>query len=395
MRCRYALLWTLAIAFTLAGAAQAEGFRCVLTADDFQPVEVEITKLDGETIQFTRQTDNTSATLPAARVVRLEGAAGPRGETVSRPNSFVLSMTDGQRVTGRPLAIEGDDLRWQSPGQSARQVPLKRIESIVRGSPTDASARGATARRDELILENGDVVSGVIQSATADTVQCVNGDNQPIDVDWANVRAARFAAIGSPSPAEPAAFRVRLRDGSVLDFASLAFEPRSGFTAESGVSKTAFPAADVLAVEHRAGGTFNMLADLVPASATYAPYFPSNAQASPDRSGGVVTIAGHVARASILAKPRSILRWNLDGSATTFRTRFGMPDGRPLADVDVRIRLDDAIAFERKHVKAGQLSDVLSVPLGVAKSITLEVDFGDQFDVQDDLYWLEPALLKR
>ena len=87
------------------------------------------------------------------------------------------------------------------------------------------------------------------------------------------------------------------------------------------------------------------------------------------------------------------MRWSLDGAAKTFVARYAIPEGRSVADVTVRIKLDDKIVFERAHVHSGPPSDFVQLPLGGAKSLTLEVDFGETFDVQDDLYWIEPALL--
>ena len=53
------------------------------------------------------------------------------------------------------------------------------------------------------------------------------------------------------------------------------------------------------------------------------------------------------------------------------------------------------MVHEKKNVRAGTLSPVITVDLAGAKSLTLEVDYGAGTDVQDRLVWLEPALLKR
>ena len=52
------------------------------------------------------------------------------------------------------------------------------------------------------------------------------------------------------------------------------------------------------------------------------------------------------------------------------------------------------MAHEKKNFTAGQLSPVVLVPLGNAKSLTLEVEFGGNYNVQDRLNWIEPALVK-
>ena len=45
-------------------------------------------------------------------------------------------------------------------------------------------------------------------------------------------------------------------------------------------------------------------------------------------------------------------------------------------------------------ITAGEFSPVVLVPLGNAKSITLEVDFGGNYNVQDRVNFIEPALVK-
>ena len=60
----------------------------------------------------------------------------------------------------------------------------------------------------------------------------------------------------------------------------------------------------------------------------------------------------------------------------------------------VRILLDGAVVHERKDFTAGEISPVVAIPLGDAKKLTLEVDFGANFGVQGQFNWIEPALLK-
>ena len=77
-----------------------------------------------------------------------------------------------------------------------------------------------------------------------------------------------------------------------------------------------------------------------------------------------------------------------------FRTQYSIEGHAPYADVTVRILLDDKPAHETKDFTAGKLSPVILVPLGSAKTLTLEVDFGSNYNVQDRFNWIEPALTK-
>jgi hypothetical protein len=57
------------------------------------------------------------------------------------------------------------------------------------------------------------------------------------------------------------------------------------------------------------------------------------------------------------------------------------------------VKLDDKVVHETADFVAGKLADVVQVPLAGAKTLTLEVDYGKTYDVQDRFNWIEPALL--
>ena len=48
-----------------------------------------------------------------------------------------------------------------------------------------------------------------------------------------------------------------------------------------------------------------------------------------------------------------------------------------------------------KNVKAGRLHPVVALPLAQAKSISLEVDYGQNYATEDRFVWLDPALLRK
>jgi hypothetical protein len=92
----------------------------------------------------------------------------------------------------------------------------------------------------------------------------------------------------------------------------------------------------------------------------------------------------------------SRLVWEFDASSyKAFRTQYAIDGQLPYANVTVRIQLDDRVAHEAKDFRAGALSPLVVLDTRGAKRITLEVDYGDTYDVQDRFNWIEPALLKQ
>lgn len=397
-----------------AALAAPETIRCTILADDFEPREGRLTRVDDRGVQYIDLAGG-SQTLPFDRLVRLDNfpVADPKSKPPGKPApAFVIVFRDGQRWTGAPGKLEGDDLEWDTngvvggslPPTGLQRVPLKSVVAIASFNKANAveidRAASSSTTQDELRLTNGDVVAGVLAASDGKTVTSQSAEGQPIAVDWANVRLVKFASIANANdtasaPAAP--FRLSLRDGRIIDGHKIASEndTLTFSTASHGDAMKFANGDDILAIEHR-GGRARMLATVVPAASSQAPYFPS------DSSGGAagfevrptsIVISDISFRCSILAKPRSIVRWTLDGSSKSFVTRYGIPASRPLADATVRIRLDDKVVHEKTRVKSGDVSSLVRLPLGNAKSITLEVDYGDAYDVQDDLYWLDPALL--
>ena len=90
----------------------------------------------------------------------------------------------------------------------------------------------------------------------------------------------------------------------------------------------------------------------------------------------------------------SKLVYDLEAGWAGFRAQFAIDSDSPLADVTVRIYLDDKLAFEEKNVKAGRIYPVVVVPLKDAKTISLEVDYGENYATEDRFVWLDPALIR-
>jgi len=113
-----------------------------------------------------------------------------------------------------------------------------------------------------------------------------------------------------------------------------------------------------------------------------------------DVAGAPLLVAGRTFKRGIGVHSYSRLVYPLDGAYKAFRTRYGINDSLTRADVTVRILAGGKVVHEAKNVRPGVLSPVVSLDLGSAKTITLEVDFGAGYDVQDRLNWIEPALLR-
>ena len=136
-----------------------------------------------------------------------------------------------------------------------------------------------------------------------------------------------------------------------------------------------------------------------PSENVYIPFFGTD-QDYPAKMNQTVSgnrelrFGGRSFRRAIGVHSYSRLSWPLDGKYAAFRTQYGIEDDKVRADVTVRIKLDDKVAYEKKNVRAGMLSPVIVIDLAGAKKLTLEVDYGRGYDVQDRLNWIEPAIIR-
>lgn len=90
----------------------------------------------------------------------------------------------------------------------------------------------------------------------------------------------------------------------------------------------------------------------------------------------------------------TILDYDIAAGFSQFRSDVGLQkDDGDQGHVVVRVRVDGVAKFE-ETIAGGQPAKSVSIDLTGAKTLQLEVDFGDGFDVADHLVWGSPVLLK-
>ena len=95
--------------------------------------------------------------MPWPEVVSLEQRSVA---SVKTSDAFVLYTRNGQRLAGEPDSMSDDKLTWKSSLLSSVQVPLEEVSSIGRAG---AAMPPAVDKEDRVVLQNGDVLTGVIE----------------------------------------------------------------------------------------------------------------------------------------------------------------------------------------------------------------------------------------
>ncbi len=111
-------------------------------------------------------------------------------------------------------------------------------------------------------------------------------------------------------------------------------------------------------------------------------------------SGGPLQIAEVRYAEGLCTHSRTVLDYDLAGGFSQFRSDVGLQkDDGDQGHVIVRVRVDGVAKFE-EAIAGGRPAKAVSIDLTGAKTLQLEVDFGDGFDVADHLVWGNPVLLK-
>jgi hypothetical protein len=367
-----------------------------ITTADFQTRPAAFRGLSTDGAAVTWLASQQQATIPFDQFVSAQRSIADAAPTES---AFTLVMRGGDRLGGEPGPVVGEQLTWISPALGKILVPFNRLICINRGA--NPSVPDDAAKQDTVTLSNGDAVSGVFSNC-ADGKVALQTDNGATSIPLETVKRIVFAATGPAAVDSSRAFRIHLTDATVITVADASLDGSKLKLALRGKNAPVLeiPFASVTGVE-QLNGPVGWLSSLTPIENVQTPYlvggtsWPARFDLSVD--GSPLSFDDIVYNHGIGVHAYSRLVFAIDPQWKFFRTQYAIhsrrDDPRRYADVTVRIKLDDKVAREELHVRAGVLSPVVELDLNGAKTLTLECDFGPAGDTQAHLDWLESALL--
>jgi hypothetical protein len=357
-----------------------------LTDSHFSSRTVSVESIDSSGIHLS------SGVLPWNDVLEISQTVKPAGEAGGR---FSLLFHSGDVISGEPVSFNGDTLEWQSSRLGDMKFSIDSLAGIVQAGSNVADID--QARTDDVVrLANGDVTHGIITRIGADGVTIQTGDATPT-LAWNSVNAVLFStAPGSGRAEQGRMFRVQLGGGESLTVAAVALAGDKLSIILGDKTSRQIDAGMVVAIE-QLNGPIEWLTSRRPVENIYKPFFSENFPTRFDR-----TVADDkpirerypAFHHGIGCHSYSKLVYDLDGKWAEFRSQFAIDSDSPLADVTVRIYLDDKVVFEQKNVKARRVYPVVAIPLGAAKRLGLEVDYGENYATEDRFVWLDPALVR-
>jgi hypothetical protein len=366
------------ILLSLAATARADDWTLTDSQLNVSPIQLDA---------ITDQGLTAATTIPWKSVLEIS-----RTVATTPSDPYELFLIGGDHITGAAGGVVGENLVWKNTLLGQFAVPLDRVAAVVRGQ--DLPANLADSRADDVVqLSNGDTAHGVVSNVCALGVTLQAGD-ATTTLPWTNVTGVLFSSSPQP-PAPTRLYRLTLSDGSAFSVAAVALaNDKMTITLSDQTARQIDPGS--VATIEQLNGPLSWLTDQTPTENIFKPYFSEWFPARFDQTvdGKPITQKYPGFHHGIGCHSYSRISYALTGQYAAFRTQFAIDSDSSLADVTVRILLDGKPALEKKNVKAGQIYPVTTVPLNGAKTLSLEVDYGQNFATQARFVWLDPALLR-
>ncbi len=353
-------------------------------------VEVDLQQLDAAGLRGSTPQGPVQVALQDLLAIDRPAASPSPPGAVRR---FQLVLRNGERLTGNAVGLANDSVQWMTNILGQREVPLAQIEQIALAGDDDSVTLSADEQtRDVLLLANGDRAGGIIVAMDNKSVTVQGADGATVPIEWANVRRVHLAKSGD-APSASGNWRVSLADGSVCDVDSVTVSQQM-CVVQRGSAKNKLGIDSIVSIENLAGRA-RLLLRLPVLSREYAPYFPRIGHEDTIDVPERVTIGDAKTGAFIAVRPYSRITWAIPENQATFKTHFAVAPTGALANCRVRIWLDGKNVLDKGGLTSQTPAEVFETPVGAARTLTLEVDFGENFDVQDQLYWIEPAFIAK
>jgi hypothetical protein len=362
---------------------------------DGQPWSAQLTAADARW-QLVFTAGGRERHVPAAELVRWGDFAEPdRGP--------IVVLADGGLLAAEATGIDKENLAAESDLLGAVKIPLESLAGVLFHPPADRPRRErllgriarAAGRSDRLILDNGDEITGMVDSLENDTLH-ITADVGRLDVATRRIVALVFSpAVKRARPG--AGFRawVGLSDGSRLLAGKILL---AGDSLElSAAGQTWKTAAKELVALQPLGSRAAYLSDMKPSEYRYVPYLNLPWPYHDDRNvtDGLLRCGGRLFVKGLGVHSAARLTYALDQPYRRFQAELGIDDstaGR--GSVLFRVFVDGRQRYASGPVRGGAAPLPVSIDLAGAKRLDLVVDYGERGDVLDHADWLDARLIK-
>jgi hypothetical protein len=411
IRRRAALVWLSVCAITAAmGAASAAPLVTIETIG-----EEVVGRLDSiDSRDGVRLIEGESPRLASSDVLKIvfeEARRSPSGVVAVGE----LELVDGSRFNYVDVAFDGEEVRFALRGGVRVATPVTNIASWKTGSDDtldSASTRGAS---DVLVVKRRDggyaPVEGVVVELSSKGVRfALEADDgaEPVEAPWSRIGGIRFYRTDKRQANEHLAI-VTLIDGGRVAAEEVRYADGRVRWSQGEAPVEAVASLDL------SGGRVIPVKELKLLADEYVPYFqeegaktsgyafdksllggPLNLRYPDRRASGAwpaVSVKREFAR-GVALRSHSELRLELPEGAQRVRGVVGLdPDAALAGSAVVRIVADDKTLWSGA-IDGASAPVTIDEPLAAAKTLTLQVDYGDNLDAGDFVNFCELRVIR-
>ncbi|MFO1007150.1 MAG: NPCBM/NEW2 domain-containing protein [Planctomycetaceae bacterium] len=340
-----------------------------------------------------------------------------------KADSVHVMGVNGGRWYGKLVQLSADKLITEVPLGGALttiDAPLDMIQEAWRGSVIVKEIRGVDRTGESTTLDSVYVLKesppatptdGKQPSAPAasTTIQRVNGkvlgitgDSLQMDYmgETRGIKMERVIGVvfkGRPPSLPQAPGVITLSGGITIPGQLTKVEPGTKVHFKSSWGQEfSWPYSNVVRMTVRNGRT-TPLTDQQPVSVEETPYFDRHFPWTTDKSltGPPLMIGEKRYTRGVCLHSRTVLTYALNGEYSGFQCDVGLQgESGKDGNAAVRVLADGVPAYENPSLTAASGVQSVSINVTGKKTLTLEVDYGEKFDVCDHVTFGDPRLLR-
>jgi NPCBM/NEW2 domain len=338
--------------------------------------------------------------------LKMGGVATEGGTTKASEQRVTVDLGSADSLRGTLASMTDDALTLQTKWDPNLQIPLLQVQGLLSARATNEARKRYDAARakpgsDDLALviaKDGNLteIAGRVKQWEGNQLRFVyEGEEHTIPGD--RLQAIVFAAHPANRSASTAVQIVHLNSGDKLSGKWTGIKG-SNISLQMPWDQTwELPIDSVVEISTR-NGNLVQLSDLEPSAVEQTPYFGRLMPYKRDVSleGEPLKMKGKSYSKGLAVHSRCVLTYDLDGQFTKFKTTVGFDEAAGnRGNVSCRVLADGKELFAKPVLKADQDPQAIDVSVKDAKSLTLEIDFGENEDVGDRVIWAEPRLFRK
>jgi hypothetical protein len=330
--------------------------------------------------------------------------AAPAGAAPDIPEgSRVFQLAHGGRITGKltkwadqkvtiEFAIGGQTVTQTIPANEITEILTK--EALAPGAPLDRSQ--ASPDLDTVYAK----IDGGGFQAVSGSVRGLEGESLQFDYQGKirKIAMARIAAIlrqPQETPRTEAFAAIDVRGNHRIPGMIVSLADGKAVIETLWKERIEIPRTALIDLTVR-NGRVTSLTDLDPAKAEHQPFLDRKLPHTVNRSinGSPLKIGDTQFERGLCTHSRTLLTYDVGQAYARLRGKVGMQKGDgDRGNAIVRVVSDAGVLFEKQITGATPIES-LDVDTSKAKTLTLEVDYGENMDVGDHVVWGDPILVR-